>query len=167
MVSRFAPVLLMLAMATSFSCGSSSAGPNTPPAVPRVVKIVQMDGGFDAEETQPMDVHQGAMVSLAVDLFKKVGDKLEPETTPVTDFVWASDLSEDDVCYADKSDDCLKGTSFQVTDYGINFYMPEKAPQEITITVWSTKVEGAADSIVLRNLDYVEPAETPPSNPEN
>jgi hypothetical protein len=129
-----------------------------------VVQLTSVNGDYDPNHAQSINVQPGDMITLSADLFNmQNGDTADGSA--VEDFVWQADDSTSDVCDASSSEDCLDTSNFEVTDYGVSFYVPYDIGNQITITVTSNDPNVDAnsyDQIVLINSNYVAGATLPP-----
>ncbi|MDR3607005.1 MAG: hypothetical protein P4M08_06445, partial [Oligoflexia bacterium] len=122
-------------------------------------QITSVNGDYNPNHVTTLSVRPGDMVTLSADLFNQQnGDSADGAS--VEDFIWQADDSSSDVCDASSTEDCLDHSNFQVTDYGVSFYVPYNIGQQMTISVSSndSSSDGSVDSIVLVNADYVPSA---------
>jgi len=108
------------------------------------VRIVAVDGrmAVSGRET-PVKVRPGQVVSLTADEVWEKGDgTIEYAYRPVEDFTWTADISRGEVC--DPEVGCVANTNFEVTEYGVNYYVPWDAPYRIVVTARFKWGDGAA-----------------------
>jgi hypothetical protein len=117
-----------------------------------VLQIATVNGTNDAHNDNVIDVHPGTdVVSLTADVFNSgVG-----ENRTVEEFVWTDYTG---TCNGSDAASCLDNSNFQVTDYGVNYYVPQNMTQRITLTVSNPLLPNSSDSIILNPVaDYVPP----------
>jgi hypothetical protein len=128
-----------------------------------VVRIVSVNGIYDPNHAESLSVQPGDMVTLSADLLDP-NNNYSAEGQPIEDFNWSADDSQSDACTGGANVDCLSTSNFELTDYGVNFYVPYTMGQQITISVNSSLDGGTGadgfDSIVLTNAAYGQ--ELPP-----
>ena len=117
-------------------------------ALAQQVRVVAADGQLAASgRVGELRVKPGQVVSLTADeVFVEDDGRLAYGYRDVTDFVWFADDREGDYC--DTERDCRATSNFEVTDYGVNFYVPWEAPPRIIITVKSRYAPGV-DRVAL------------------
>lgn len=130
------------------------------PATAQIVRIVAADGVLDADvRIGEIPVRPGQVVSLTADEVWRDADG-EPEFAfrPVEDFIWSVAEMGGDRC--DPEEGCADSLYFEVTDYGINFYVPRDAPAGMRVTArlrWGT----GFDSVTLVNTYVRDRSERP------
>jgi len=127
-----------------------------------IVRITSINGQYDPNHSQFVEVKPGDVVSLASDGFTEGTDGYQPQNRYVEDFYWSSDAKSGDECDAANGASCLGNTNFEVTDYGVNFYVPYDLTRDVTITVRG-KTDWATDSVILRSAYQSQPDYTPPT----
>jgi hypothetical protein len=117
-----------------------------------VLQITTINGTNAATDGGIIYVHPGSdVVSLTADIFNSGS----AEGRTVEEFNWSDNSG---TCSGSDAASCLDSTNFQVTDYGVNYYVPQNMTQNITITVSDSSLPGSADTIVLAPVaDYVAP----------
>jgi hypothetical protein len=134
-----------------------------------LVRITSINGNYDPNRPDSVDVRPGDVVQLSADVFTvdASGSNYDPQNRPLEDFIWSSDARAQDACDPQQAQDCLAQSHFEVTDYGVNFYVPTDAGQQITLSVQyrgAGQEPGSYDQITLRNTAFVEiPQYTPPT----
>lgn len=120
-----------------------------------MVRITSIDGTYNPTHPRDLYVHPGDVIIMGADLFV-AANGFQPARLPVEAFLWSSTLSNADFCDASRMGDCLLHSDFQVTDYGVAYYVPYNMPQIIQLSVRSNQRVSAAtpDTIVLHNMDF-------------
>ncbi|MGZ3698915.1 MAG: hypothetical protein ACXVCH_12545, partial [Bdellovibrionota bacterium] len=131
-----------------------------------MVRITSVNGNYEANHAQVIQVHPGDVVSLSADLFFESYDNnqygYQPRNQSVENFVWSADDRYGDECDASQGN-CLANSSFEVTDYGVNFYVPYSMARNLTITV-RDRNNDSQDSVLLENYSFVQtPNYVPPT----
>lgn len=129
------------------------------------VRIIAVNGKLDPlGRFGDIRVRPGEVVSItADDVWMNDAGEYEYGFRPVEDFLWIADDREGDVC--DPEQDCRKNSNFEVTEYGINFYVPWNPPSVITITAklkWgagSARVRLVTDSSSVQQEVYYKDLE--------
>jgi len=117
------------------------------------VRIISIDGKFLDGPRGTIEVWPGQVVSLVADEVFRDGDgNLDYAYRPVEDFLWLARDGSSTAC--DPRTDCRRETRFEVTDYGVNYYVPQDGPRSIRIEVRARDGEGS-DSLVLRRADRI------------
>jgi hypothetical protein len=134
------------------------------------VRIHAINGVASTERAAETPVHPGDVISLAVDLFTTGPNGSEPQQRPVEEFQWSVQGSNE-ICDGSQADSCLNRTDFEVTDYGVNYYVPYNLGEVVTILVRSSANPSATDTLVLRNQgaapgQAVTPAQNVITNPD-
>jgi hypothetical protein len=145
--------------------------PDAPPAaaVNPVVMITSLNGDYSPNHAAEIYVHPGDMITLSADLldptnnYQELGDSVE-------DFVWSAYGADPDSCDAASDVSCLSNSNFQVTDYGVTFYVPYDMGDSLQIVVEShnpaaVDANGNAltDTITLRNAAALDATYVPPT----
>lgn len=105
------------------------------------------DRVFDDRPCCEVTVRPGDVITFAADVFMKgTGEAAE---APVENFVWRSSLNEE--CSGTTNANCLEHSNFQLTDLGVQYYVPYNMPESIQITVESLdeRAPGAKDCVVI------------------
>lgn len=122
----------------------------TGPAAAQVVRIVAADGAIHAEaRIGEIRVRPGQVVSLTADeVWRNHDGETEFAFRPVEDFIWSVAEMGGDRC--DPEQGCEDSLWFEVTEYGVNFYVPWDAPEGMRITARLRWGRGF-DSVTLVN----------------
>lgn len=114
------------------------------------VRIVAVDGRLDPSgQIREVQVQPGQVVSLTADeIWRDAAGSPEYAYRDVEDFLWESSVSPGDRC--DPATDCRAVSNFEVTEFGVNYYVPLDPPSRITLTV-TTRWGGDRDRVVLVN----------------
>jgi hypothetical protein len=120
-------------------------------ALAQEVRITAVNGTLaPSGKVEQVSIKPGQVVSLSADeVWRNADGQLEYGYRAVEDFVWSSDLGADDRCDTETGD-CRQNSNFEVTKYGVNFYVPWQAPSRITVSVKLKWGEGT-DSVALDN----------------
>ena len=114
------------------------------------VRIIAADGRLAASgRVGELRVRPGQVISLTADEVLAEDGQVRYGYRAVGDFLWSADDTLNDTC--DPVTDCRKTSHFEVTDYGVNFYVPWDAPQRVTLT--ATLKWGDAHDVVTLDRD--------------
>ncbi|HOU55072.1 MAG TPA: hypothetical protein PLQ97_14175 [Myxococcota bacterium] len=120
-------------------------------ALAQEVRIISIDGKFLDGPPGSVEVWPGQVVSLVADeVFRDREGALDYAYRPVEDFLWLARDGSSAAC--DPRTDCRRDTNFEVTDYGVNYYVPRSGPRNIRIEV-RAREGGGSDSVVLQRVD--------------
>ncbi|MEW6058113.1 MAG: DUF6600 domain-containing protein [Bdellovibrionota bacterium] len=129
---------------------ATTATASLPASAEFQTRIVSINGEYSTKHSNQVTVRPGDVVSLVADQlgFDYSGTAF-PQNLYVEDFLWTSldDSGSREVC--DAQYDC-DGPGFEVTSYGVNFYVPRSMGHEIMISV-QNRNNGSIDSLILRN----------------
>lgn len=116
------------------------------------VRIVAADGTLDPSgRVTTVKVRPGQVVSLSADeVWTNDRGELEYAYRPVEDFVWSTGEMGGDAC--DPSQGCAADSLFEITEYGVNFYVPWDAPERIRVNA-KLRWGAASDFVVLVNRE--------------
>ncbi len=128
------PVLISLGSFLLFASAASAD----------VVRIVSVDGNYNADHVPSLYVSAGELIELSADV---INFSNQAEGVPAQDFSWSSSLL---------------GANFQFTGTGVNYVVPYGNWEQITLTVQASFAGDGYDSITLINEDFVEPQPLPP-----
>ena len=143
-----------------------------PPAAPPatngdVIKISSIDGVYSSNHPMDVYVHPGDIVNLSADYFI-AGSGFEAAQASVEAFIWSSTFGPQDLCDASLNQNCLKQTNFQLTQYGVAFYVPYTMPESVQIQVRGVdhnEVDAQGnkiyDTVMFHNLDFNAQAPAP------
>ena len=128
-----------------------------------IVRITSVNGNYDPDHSDQVTVHPGDVVSLSADAFSDDGSgSYQPKNQDVENFVWQSNAETNDICDASANQQCLDQSNFEVTDYGVNFYVPYQAGAQIQINVVDRSNQ-QSDVITLTNVAASDPTYVPPT----
>jgi len=120
-------------------------------AAAQEIRIISIDGKFLDGPPGPVEVWPGQVVSLVADeVFRDRDGNLDYAYRPVEDFLWLARDGSSAAC--DPRTDCRRDTRFEVTDYGVNYYVPRNGPRTIRIEV-RAREGGGSDTLVLQRTD--------------
>ena len=134
------------------------------------VRITAINDAYDPNHSRVMEVRPGDVINLSSDILDE-NNNYNPTYTPVERFTWYANDRRGDACDASVTSDCLTSSNFQVSNYGVSFYVPYNMGSEILVSVYSNDPsarnnEGQItyDTLVLRNAldqngDYQPPTQ--------
>ena len=124
-----------------------------PPTQSELVRMTTINGVENTNHGSSIDVHPGDVIAISADVFNSSGGGFSPETRSVEEFSWsATHDGITEYCNAADAGDCLTQSHFQVSDYGVNYYVPYNAGSQISISVSNNNSSNAgSDAILLYN----------------
>lgn len=129
--------------------------------VVRIASINQSE--FNPLHDGTVSVKPGDMVSLVADVFSEEetdSDELyDSQNRSQEEFIWSSDFNPGAECVVARPEECERETEFEVTDFGVNFYVPYNMGEKIYLTLRHRSL-GDRDQIVLVNSLSRLPAPT-------
>ena len=167
---------LLVTALCSASCGVSASGagqqgaPANTIAQPgtqqilngnEVVLIDSINGVASSSHATTISAHPGDVIQLSADVFDTTNGTLTPEIRDAEEFQWSANDGQG-ICDASQATTCLDQSNFEVTDYGVNYYVPNNITQQVTITVWNNTTGQSVDTLILTNADYAQIV-TPPT----
>ena len=150
------------------SSDQSNGTPDNSGAQSEIVRISTINGQVATGHGPTIDVHPGDIVSISADVFNSTDGGFAAESRNVEEFSWSATDNSSDVCNASDSSDCLNQSNFQVTDYGVSYYVPYNAGSTITLSVTDVNSPNAgSDMIVLNNVAPITATPVIVASPEN
>jgi hypothetical protein len=128
---------------TAFSAASASAD---------IVRITSINDSYDPNHPASIHVRPGDVVTFSADILNE--RDYQAAGANVEQFNWMADDRAADECQGTETDNCLTHSSFQLTNYGVSFYVPYNLGQSVTVTVVDAAQPGLVDSIELINDDF-------------
>lgn len=124
-----------------------------------ITRISSINGGLNGDDgtrhPSQIEVRPGEVIQLSADLFWEIERGLEAELVAqnraVEEFIWSANDRADDRCDAQSLSNCLDHSQFQVTNYGVNFYVPYGMGRDLTISV-EHRHNRTTDEITLINV---------------
>ena len=130
-----------------------------------LVRITTINGEYEPNHATVVEVQPGDTVQFAADSFSQnpTTGEMTPQNKYVEDFTWDADdrAGQPDSCDPVYSTQCQENSSFEVTDYGVSFYVPYDMTAQIKITV-RNRTTFDFDEVTLQNSAY---ATTTPYTP--
>src|SRR4051812_3314792 len=88
---------------------------SAPSALANFVAITSVNGEYNQDKLESLDVKPGDLVQLSADVYTETGDGGSMALNQaVEDFVWQGDDRSGDECDASQTSDCLSSSNFQL-----------------------------------------------------
>jgi hypothetical protein len=123
-----------------------------------VLRITSVNGDYEPVHPTQILVRPGDVIALTADVFA-AQQGLVPRSVSVESLNWRTTFSANDVCLPSINTNCLGQSNFQLTNYGVLYYVPYSMPHQLQLIVTDPSEtalnnQPIYDSIVLINSDY-------------